>query len=213
MKQKIIIFTLFTLLMPALSLQAGIRIGAKAGVNLAKATLNSEVFQAENFTGFQIGPILEISGLSGLGIDAAVLYSQHGLKIKGEYTASPLSSAVWAIEYEEKVSTLDIPVNLKMKFSLVDIAGIYVSSGPYISFKLDDKTTFEQIRKKWGSKDFGVGLNFGGGVILLKRLQVGVNYQLSLNDNYGNFTSDWTNELKDLGAKNRIWSITAAFFF
>ena len=204
MKQKIIIFTIFTLLMPALSLQAGIRIGAKAGVNLAKAAFSVDAIKTNNFTGFQIGPIIEIAGLTGFGVDAAILYSKHGIKIKEKLTI---------VDYEEKVSTLDIPVNLKMKFSLVDIAGIYLSTGPYISFNLDNNTSFNQIKEDWGNKRFGVGLNFGGGFELIQKLQIGVNYQLALNDDYGFFTSNWMDDFKNINAKTRIWSITAAFFF
>ena len=198
MKKTIIIFAI--LLIPALTLQAGIRIGAKAGLNLSKAAFNSDAIKTDNFTGFQVGPIVEFSGLAGFGVDAAILYSQHGLKIK----------KTSLFNYEEKVKTLDVPVNLKMKFSVVDILGCYVSAGPYISFKLDDNISFNKIKTQWQSKEFGVGLNFGAGVELLKNVQVGVNYQIALNDDYSNFSSD---DLKNLNAKSRIWSITAAYFF
>jgi len=63
---------------------------------------------------------------------------------------------------------------------------------------------------QWKTKKFGVGLNFGAGVELFRHLQVGVNYQLALNDDYSNFTID---ELKGLKAKTRIWSLTAAYLF
>ena len=208
MKNKMTMITLVILLIPAFSLQAGIRIGAKAGVNLAKAALNTDALKTDNFTGFQVGPVIEISGLSGLGVDAAILYSRQGLKIKeGIFT------------YKEKVSTLDVPVNLKLKFSLTDIVGCYLSAGPYVSFKLDDQDNFSEIqnsfKEQWTNKEFGVGLNFGVGVELVKHLQVGVNYQFALNDDYKNcISSYWENTLfHGLDAKTRIWSITATFFF
>ena len=207
MKKKMTMITFAILCMSAFSLQAGIRIGAKAGVNLAKAAFNTDALKTDNFTGFQVGPIIEISGFTGLGIDAAVLYSQQGVKFKG-------------ISYENKVSALDIPANLKMKFSLLDLLGIYVSAGPYISFKLDDQESFSQnqsqIKEQWTNKQFGVGLNFGAGVELVKHLQVGVNYQLALNKDYNtNFNlTDYGGNLTETGnVKTRIWSITAAYFF
>jgi len=211
MKKKIIMIMFAILWTSAFSLQAGIRIGAKAGVNLAKAAFNTDVFKSDNFTGFQVGPIIEVSSFSGFGIDAAILYSQQGLKIK---MPSPgYSSASNDSDFEEKVSALDIPVNLKLKLSLIDQAGIYLSTGPYISFKVDNQTSFNQIKQDWGSKKFGVGLNFGAGFDLFKHLQVGVNYQLALNDDYSGFPSNWTNDLKNFKAKTRIWSLTAAYFF
>ena len=198
MKKIIIMFAI--LLIPAFYLQAGVRIGAKAGLNLAKASFNSDVIKTDNFTGFQIGPTIEISGLSGFGIDAAILYSQHGLKIK----------KTDLFGHEQTVRTLDVPVNLKLKLSLVDLLGCYFTAGPYASFKLDDNV--EGINRKHRlSKNFGVGLNFGAGVELLKHLQVGVNYQLALNDDYSKFS--FIDKIKNLNPKTRIWSITAAYFF
>jgi len=199
MKKMIIIFAI--LLIPAFSLQAGVRIGAKAGVNLAKASFNSDAIKTENFTGFQLGPIVEISGFEGFGVDVAILYSQQGLKIKKS-------------SYEEKVIALDVPVNLKMKFSVLDILGCYLSAGPYVSFKMDDRISISKVKMEWESKQFGVGLNFGAGVELFKHLQVGVNYQFALNDDYNNFSfSDIFGSNKDHNAKTRIWSITATYFF
>jgi len=199
MKKTMTMITLAILLMPAFSLKAGVRIGAKAGVNLAKAALSSDVLKSDNFTGFQVGPIIEISGLTGFGVDAAILYSQQGLKIKGT-------------TYEEKVSTLDVPVNLKLKISLADRVGCYLSAGPYVSFKVDDQTTFSQIKTQWKSKEFGAGLNFGAGFELLKHLQIGVNYQLALNDDYKNRILNFES-VDGFNAKTRIWSITATYFF
>jgi hypothetical protein len=198
MKKKMTMITLAILVTSVFSLQAGIRVGIKGGVNLAKPAFNTSALKTENFTGFQVGPVIEVSGITGLGVDAAILYSQQGLKIKD-------------IDLEEKVSTIDIPVNLKLKLSLVDVLGCYLSAGPYISFKVDEQTSFHHIKMDWKTKKFGVGLNFGAGLELVKHLQVGVNYQLALNDDYGNFSiSDLKDDLK---AKTRIWSITAAYFF
>jgi hypothetical protein len=187
MRKTIIIFVI--LLIPAFSIQAGIKIGLKAGVNLANASLSNSSLKTDNFTGFQAGPILEIGG-GFLGVDAAILYSQYGLKLDKETI---------------KTSALDIPVNLKLKLSLVDIFGVYFSAGPYASFRLNDN-----IKAQCVGKDFGVGLNFGAGVELFKHFQVGANYQLALNNNYTDLA--WS-DFKDLSAKMRIWSITATFFF
>ena len=203
------LITFAILWMSAFSLQAGIRIGAKAGLNLANASFSTDAIQSDNFTGFQVGPILEFSTLSGFGVDAAVLYSQQGLKFKGTSITN---------ESEEKVSTLNIPVNLKMKFSLASMAGVYVSAGPYISFKLDDQLSINnEVSSQWENKNFGVGLNFGAGVELLKHLQVGANYQFALNDDYSSIMSASDNQgriaMPTFNAKTRIWSITATYFF
>ena len=203
MKKKIVIVTCVLLGISTFSLHADIRIGVKGGLNLAKVAFTTDAIKADNFTGFQLGPILELSTTSGFGIDAAVLYSQQGLKIK-------------KTSLEEKVSTLDVPINLKLKFSVLDQAGVYLAAGPYASFKIDDETTISAIKTQWKMKEFGVGLNFGAGLELLKNLQIGVNYQMALNDDYRNLLSAMTNETINadkLNAKTRIWSITTAIFF
>jgi len=210
MEKKLLMISFAIFMTSAMTLQAGIRIGAKGGVNLAKAELNTNALKTENFTGFQIGPIVEFSGMGGLGVDAAVLYSQQGFKIAGAYL-TPENYNLSKSDLEVKISTLDIPVNLKFKMTLADILGLYLSAGPYISFKLDDQITFDQIKTGWVNKNFGVGLNFGAGFELLKNVQVGVNYQLCLNDDYNDFSI--RDDLKDIKAKTRVWSITAAYFF
>jgi len=202
MKKKITMIASVTLLMSAFSLQAGVRVGVKGGVNLANATISADAIKTSNFTGFQVGPIIEISGLTGLGLDFAILYSQHGLKYQ-----TP------SLDNTQTVTTLDIPVNLKVKFLLSETIGCYLTAGPYINFKVDDQTSFAEIKSEWFNKNFGTGLNFGAGFELLKHLQIGVNYQLALNDDYSKFINFEDFIQTDFKAKSRIWSITATFFF
>ena len=191
MRKTIIMFAI--LLIPAFSIQAGVRIGVKGGVNLSRASLSTGSLKTNNFTGFQAGPILEVGG--GLGVDAAILYSKYGWKFQ---------------EATLTTSALEVPINLKLNFSLMSVLGIYCSTGPYVNFRLDDNINFKQLKDQFVSKDFGVGLNFGAGIEVFKHFQVGANYQLALNNSYANIS--W-GDFKDLSAKMRIWSITAAFFF
>ena len=210
MKKKMIVITLTILWMSILSLQAGIRIGVKAGVDLANAAFSTNVFKSDNITGFQVGPVIEISGLTGLGLDAAVLYNQHGMNFK---ITSIFNNN------ELKTSTLDIPLNLKIKVSLANRLGCYLTAGPCISFKLDDQSDFSSnqslIKEEWRDKDFGVRLNFGAGLELLKHLQAGINYQFALTDDYSRDYSGSSGQtiLDRIGGKTRIWSITVSYFF
>ena len=184
---------------PISSLHAGIRLGVKGGVNLANASFNTDVLQTSNFTGIQVGPILEFS-IGGIGLDAAVLYSQKGIDLRD-------------FDLKNKKSTLDVPVNLKFKFGLVNVLGCYLTAGPYISFKLqgnDFSVLTDDIQNQFRSKSFGAGINLGGGVELLKHLQVGVNYQIGITDDYKSLN---TGILNDIKAKTKIWSITTAYFF
>jgi len=205
MKKRIALIMFAVLCMSVFTTQAGIRIGVKGGVNLASTSL-SEVtnLKADNLTGFQIGPMIELSGL-GFGFDAAVLYSQYGMK------TPDLTDLVNLKMKNETVSSLLVPVNLKMKFSLAGLAGAYVAAGPYANFKMG---TPADIKKQWGAKDFGAGLNFGAGVELLSKLQIGINYQLPVTDDYGKIS--WVDAAAGAvngKGKTKVLSITAAYFF
>jgi hypothetical protein len=202
MKKVTIIFAIFSLVLIS-TVRADIRLGVKAGVNLASTSFNKDILKSANFTGFQVGPTVEFSlPVTGLGIDAAVLYSQQGLKLKGA-------------NFKERQSTLDIPVNLKFKLGVLSDLGVYLAAGPYVSFKLSGNNfslITRDVKNEFKNKTFGAGLNFGAGVELLKHLQVGVNYKLGLTDEYKSLDRSASN-LRNLKGKTRVWSITTTYFF
>ncbi|GHT40819.1 membrane protein [Bacteroidia bacterium] len=183
------------------NVQAQFGWGLKAGVNLIDAEVSggTENFKSSNLTGFQVGPMIELMvPVIGIGVDAAVLYSQDGFKVAGE-------------EFTNR--NLLVPVNLKYKLSFLGLIGAYATAGPYVKLKLssDDFNLagFENAAK---AKSFGAGLNFGLGIELLSHLQVGANYQLGLTDNYGEATKlDLAKEA--IGGKSRGWVISAAYLF
>jgi len=201
MKKLSIILVVFCFVLNS-SLRADIRLGVKAGVNLANPSFNINTIQTSNFTGYQAGPILEFTlPVVGLGIDAAVLYSQQGLKFQFNN-----------IDFNERQSALDVPVDLKFKFGLFDSFKAYLTAGPYISFKLAGNSISlitDNIKNDFKNESFGAGINLGAGFELFKNWQVGANYRISLTNDYKSFD---TGNL-DLNGKDRIWSITAAYFF
>ena len=76
-----------------------IKFGVKGGVNLAKADFNKSDLKTDNFTGFFIGPMAEVTiPLVGLGVDGALLFAQRGVKVGDESI---------------RQNGLDIPINLK----------------------------------------------------------------------------------------------------
>lgn len=182
------------LLLTSLTAQAQLKYGLKAGVNIASASFDKEVFEKSNMTGFQVGPMVEFTvPVLGVGLDAAVLYSQQGFKIKN-------------LDETYRAHTLDIPVNFKYKFNLV-VMGAYLAAGPYASFNLSDN-----LKNQYESKSFGAGLNFGLGVELLSKLQIGANYKLGLTEDYStvSLSSAAGSAIK---GKQRGWTISATYFF
>ncbi|MEG1545185.1 MAG: porin family protein, partial [Tannerellaceae bacterium] len=181
----------------AVPAKAQIKFGIKGGVNISSVHFSKEVFNADNVTGFQVGPMLEVMvPIAGLGVDAAVLYSQKGLGVGSETV---------------KTDYIDVPVNLKWKFGL-PILKVYVAAGPYVGFRVGGSKFWDlpkQIGGQLETKSFSAGLNFGAGVEVVKHLQVGINYGLGLTDNYS------LNLVKEIitGGKNRGFSVTAAILF
>ena len=139
----------------------------------------------DNSTGYFIGPMAEITlPLVGLGIDGAVLFSQRG-------------------EKDLKQQGIEVPVNLKYTIGLGSMFGFYLAAGPdfYFNFKDIDIEGLE-------AKKSQVAVNLGAGLKLLRKLQVGVTYQIPMGDSF---------ELKDagavIGAKNKTWQVSLAYIF
>ena len=183
----------------AVPAKSQLKFGVKGGLNISSVHLNSDILKADNVTGFQIGPMIETTiPLIGVGLDAAILYSQKGMDVKSETGTST----------NVKTDYIDVPVNLKWKFGLPIIKG-YLAAGPYIGFRVGGDKFWEipgSVVGQVKAKNFRAGLNFGAGVELISHLQVGINYGLGLTDNY-------SAEKYDLNAKNRGWSVTAAILF
>lgn len=195
MKKSIVIFIGF-LMLSVVSAQADIKFGVKAGVNIAKPSFSGDVINPDNFVGFQGGLITEFTlPIVGLGMDAAILYSQQGLKLKTDNKDGDLG-------------TLEIPVNLKFKISLMDVLGGYLTTGPSVNFSLADG--FSGLKNEYEAKSFGFAWNFGFGVEVLSHLQVGANYRLGITDDYRYIKEVTGDEIK---GKAHGWSITAAYFF
>jgi hypothetical protein len=81
--------------------------------------------------------------------------------------------------------------------------GVYLAAGPdfYYSFK-------DIEMEKLEAKKTNVSLNLGAGVKLLKKLQVGVVYQIPMGDSF---------DLKNLDNKvigeTKTWQVSAAYIF
>ena len=123
----------------AMPAQAQIHFGVKGGLNLSKASFSNvkENFKKDNFTGFFIGPMAEFNiPIVGLGVDAALLFAQRGIKVSEGNEDLTI-----------KQNGIDIPVNLKYTIGLGSMAGIYLAAGPdfYLDFEKKsgiDKTNY-----------------------------------------------------------------------
>ena len=180
----------------AMPAQAQIHFGVKGGLNLSKASFSnvSENFKKDNFTGFFIGPMAEFNiPIVGLGVDAALLFAQRGIKVSEGNE-----------DYTVKQNGIDIPVNLKYTIGLGSLAGIYFAAGPDFYFDFAGNKTIEGV--KTDKKKAEVGINVGAGVKLLNHLQVGANYNIPLGD-----TAKF--EGIDGSYQTKTWQVSVAYIF
>lgn len=160
-----------------------IKFGVKGGLNLSELDLKG--YDADNTTGFFIGPMAEVTiPIIGLGIDGALMFSQRGEK-------------AW------KQQGVEIPLHLKYTIGLGSMLGVYLAAGPDFFFNFKDVKESDGFKKK----DSQVGLNLGGGLKLLKHLQVGVNYQIPLGNSFD------LKKVVDANAKTKTWQVSLAYIF
>jgi len=82
MKKIMSVLLVAICLVMAIPAQAQLKFGVKGGLNLAKADFNKSDFKTDNFTGFFIGPMAELTiPVVGLGVYGALLFSQRGIRL------------------------------------------------------------------------------------------------------------------------------------
>lgn len=157
--------------------------GIKGGVNVGNNDLTvlkdkEAAFNMDNYSGFFIGPKAELRiPILGLGVEAAALYSQKGMKLAEGETF--------------KQNSFQIPLSAKYAFGLGNIANVFIAAGPEFGFnvgetqKLVNDLTFNNENKPESGSVQGyiaekstLSINAGIGVTLLNHLQVAINYNM-----------------------------------
>ena len=180
---------------------AQFKFGVKGGLNVVNAKFSKDVIDADNITGFQLGPSLEgMFGRGGLGFDLSLLYSQKGFKAKDDKVRNDF---------------LEVPLNLKFKLGL-PLVNPFIAFGPYAALRItgnENKTLKENaslVVDQVKTQSFGAGLNFSAGAEIFDHLQVGITYGWGLTDDYKSFDK---NDLDSYKGRVHTWQITAAYFF
>ena len=197
-------FTLLgCLLFSVTSMQAQIKFGAKAGLNLSTMTLkNSGIsIDPKTLVGFHVGVISEIPIEGNFVLQPALLYSSKGSKYSyyGEdVTISP--------------GFLEIPVYAAYKFDLGNMK-LLLDAGPYFAFGIGGKIKSggESQSINFGSDDnadmkgFDFGLGLGAGLEI-------TNFLISLNYEFG-LTNLVPGTTDGSEAKSRVFGISVGYFF
>ncbi|MCP9610777.1 porin family protein [Coprobacter tertius] len=208
-------------LLMAVPAQSQLRFGVRLGANVSDMSFNKDVFKSSNIGSFTGGLMAEFMlPVFNLGIDGAVMYTRKGAKfIATGDNAGNIGNALEAdaIQSTKKLDYIEIPVNLKYKIGL-PIIKPYIFAGPSFSFLVGNKLSVnrlvgdENIAKELdnalSNRKFDVAINLGAGLELFSKIQVQAQYGWGLNN-----AIKIKEENFKVTAKNRYWTITAAYLF
>lgn len=190
------------------SAQAQVKFGVKGGLNVTSMSLDSKVLDADNQTGFFVGPTVKFTlPIVGLGIDVSALYDQREAKISGDGNELPDSKI--------KTQAINIPVNVRYGVGLGSLANVFLFAGPQFGFNVGDKEqSIFKDAAQWKLSTSTFSVNVGLGATLISHLQVTANYNIACGK-----TGDVTvgSALGDIvgGKKGRTnaWQIGLAYYF
>ena len=189
------------------SAEAQFHWGVRAGADFSKFPTTADQFKSDYYTGFHVGPTVEMKLPLRFSVDASLLFSQKNVGI----------TSMEKTEVKDILKTNYFVVPVNAKFDLVSLPGadVMVIAGPQFNFmlnnNLEDLTNLNNLRET-EAKKASVGVNVGLGVRVLKMLQISVLYNATLSDDY-KFTS-LNQTTKDVfNAKTNSFVIQAAVLF
>lgn len=177
--------------------------GVEAGMNFNSLSFDKEMFESGNRAGFFVGPKVKVKvPIVGLGLDGALIYSLNSAQVQA---ADMVKS--------KNLSYLEIPLNVRYDFSLLKVLTLYLATGPQYNYCLSSDATISDL---YGPVDGGIsrstwGWNVGGGVEIMKHLQLGVTYTIPISNSGSLELSDVANVFTNY--KQKTVKVRLAYFF
>lgn len=188
-------------LIAAVPSQAQIKFGLKGGLNVTNMSLNMDVIDKSNQTGFFVGPTVKVTlPIVGLGVDASALYDQRDAKLE-----------------DEKVSlrSINVPINVRYGIGLGSMASIYLAAGPQFGYNIGDKNVFsEEGSAGFSLKKSNFSVNLGFGVSLMSKFEIGATYNIACGKT-GEFNvfDEAKKQVFSKGSRMNSWQVSAAYYF
>lgn len=173
--------------------------GIVAGMNVSKADFKhpTHYLRSENRCGWFVGPKVEFSvPVVGIGADASVLFSQRNINIDNG-----------AGEKNNKLNTIEIPINIRYQFGFSSLAAAYIATGPQFGFNVGSGKFKEITDAEYKVKNSILTWNVGAGVKLLKHIEAGVTYNIALSK-FAKYTGTQESSLK-----SNSFQIHVGYFF
>ena len=208
--KKMMLLLAAAMLLSVSTSQAQIQWGVVAGTNLSKVNFSKDLdrfahdnLKSKNMSGWYVGPKVNVKiPLVGLGVDAALEYSQKKLQTHNNTGGSS----------SKTFRSVEIPINVRYNFGVSKLASVYLATGPQFGFNVGNKnwtlknviSTSEQTFKK---SNMSTSWNVGAGVKVLNHLEVGLLYNIALSKYYKAAGND------DYTFKSNSFQIQAAILF
>ena len=188
--------------MVAMPVQAQVKFGVKGGLNVSSMKFNESAFKSSNQAGWFIGPTVQLSlPLAGVGADISAFYDQKNLGVDDDETI--------------KQQSILVPVNLRWKFGLSSLVGVYLAAGPQFGFNVGggnfSLTNVGDYSETFQLKKSNLSINLGAGAYVTKHVEVGFAYNIPLG-NTGDVTV-FSGAKEAFNFKTNTWQISAAYFF
>lgn len=184
-----------------------IKFGGQIGINVPFTSISKTYssLNANNLTGFHLGPVLELSPTDFLSFNTALLFNYNTLEIKNDPLIFNLEPST-----VNKMFSLQLPVLIEARYSILEIAAIYGEAGPYAEVGLLNftKRTYLALGNDESFKSFDYnkldyGLKFGFGFELLI-FKIGASYS------FGFPTHTFDNGYSSVDLKQRMLQIHLA---
>ncbi|MBF4494541.1 PorT family protein [Flavobacterium sp. MR2016-29] len=212
MKKSILLICILFLGVTVMAQTEKIKLGVKAGLNLANLTFDESELDSSSKTGFTAGLMVEIPVAKNFSIQPELLYSQQGTKI------SFSDQEVTNSNYKSKIDLnyLNIPVMLKYYV----LKGLSLQAGPQIGILLKANNeyrdnflgyeNYENLDLKEYSTGIDTSVNLGLGYQIKDKFYTDLRYNIS----YSNvFKESDVNYVINRDMKNRVFQITIGYFF
>lgn len=211
---------------------ASAQLGIRAGVNMANEIQTfdyegiSSAFQNENLTGYQVGLVYQLNPTrSGFGFEVGTLLSQKG----GVFSLDSTGVVNSLVKGYHEINYVEVPMNLRLRLNFGGVVSVFGTAGVYGAYALKGKTVFESDLPTLIKEDsfdgfmdrIDYGYSFGGGVELIKKLQIGATWSQGLQKRDGNksiadmLTTESGGMVPNLKptSKNKAFSVTLTYLF
>lgn len=212
MKKYILIICTIGLTVPIIAQNQKVKVGLKAGLNLASLTFDENELNSSDKTGFTGGFMVEIPMTKNFALQPELLYNQQGGKTSfsdPDVNNSHYKSTI-------RLNYLNIPVMLKYYL----MQGVSVQAGPQIGILLKANNKYQdnflgyENKESFNLKKYTTGIdtavNFGLGYQFKDNFYTDIRYNIS----YANvFKEGDSNHFIDNDMKNRVLQITIGYLF